>query len=514
MNFVKKPIIISILLIVVILSGYFILRRGGDRGIDYAVVESSDLIQWINVTGRVIPAERVDLSFDKNGRVTRVNFSVGQAISRGNIIISLSNSDLLAQLSQAEAALKGQKAQLEELKKGVRPEELELYEARVKSAEIALEETKTDLLNRFRSAYARVDDAVRSKSDQLFLSPGTSQSRISFIVINANLKNKAEMQRMQLESILNEWLEANREIDFENDFENDFDKVLVFVEENLNFAEDFLNTIALIINNPNNAQDVSLTIIENWRVNISAARTSIETAISGFSSAKNAFKGAASSLKLAEKDLVFKEIGASQETLNAQTAQVESAEAGVNLTKAQIEKTLLRAPLNGFIIKQEAKVGEVISANVPIVSIISDAGFKIETDIYEEDVARIKLGASADIEIIAFPQEIFKGRVTFIGEVEKIIDGVVYYEVKIAFDQELPKEIKTTMTADVVIQAEKKENVLVIPREAVGRSGGRTIVEVLADGLVKEREIEIGLRSYDKVEVLSGLIEGERVLLR
>jgi len=104
--------------------------------------------------------------------------------------------------------------------------------------------------------------------------------------------------------------------------------------------------------------------------------------------------------------------------------------------------------------------------------------------------------------------------VIFIEPAEKIVEGVVYYEIRIGFDEDLPKGIKSTMTADIIIQTEKRENVLVVPREAIKRVGDKTMVEVLGDGLIQEREVEIGLRGDDIIEILSGLTQGEKVILR
>ncbi len=74
--------------------------------------------------------------------------------------------------------------------------------------------------------------------------------------------------------------------------------------------------------------------------------------------------------------------------------------------------------------------------------------------------------------------------------------------------------IKPTMTADIIIQSERRENVLVVPGEAVKKINNETTVEVLQGREVKEKEIEIGLEgSNDMVEVISGLKEGEKVIL-
>jgi len=91
---------------------------------------------------------------------------------------------------------------------------------------------------------------------------------------------------------------------------------------------------------------------------------------------------------------------------------------------------------------------------------------------------------------------------------------VVYYEITIDFE-EVPEGVKPGMTADLVIKVDFKENVLIIPEKAAQKKDNRVIVEVLRNEVIEERDIEIGLRgSDDMVEVISGLNEGEKIILR
>ncbi|NCO80436.1 efflux RND transporter periplasmic adaptor subunit, partial [bacterium] len=89
-----------------------------------------------------------------------------------------------------------------------------------------------------------------------------------------------------------------------------------------------------------------------------------------------------------------------------------------------------------------------------------------------------------------------------------------YYETTINFD-EIPDGIKPGMTADLVIKTASRENTLIIPEEAIQKKDDKTIVEVFKEGNIEDREIEVGLfGSNDMVQVLSGLEEGEKLILR
>jgi len=93
-----------------------------------------------------------------------------------------------------------------------------------------------------------------------------------------------------------------------------------------------------------------------------------------------------------------------------------------------------------------------------------------------------------------------------------MVEGVVYYETTIDF-KEVKEGIKPGMTTDIVIETNKEEDVLVISKEAVKKEDGKAIVRVFSKGKLKEREIEIGLEGEDLIEVISGLKEGEQVII-
>ena len=100
-----------------------------------------------------------------------------------------------------------------------------------------------------------------------------------------------------------------------------------------------------------------------------------------------------------------------------------------------------------------------------------------------------------------------------IDPAEKLVEGVVYYKVTIDFEKE-NEAIKPGMTADVVIETAKKEDVLVVPRGALEDKNEKKIVKVLENGQVKEREVETGLEGDQLVEILSGLSEGDQVVVK
>jgi multidrug efflux pump subunit AcrA (membrane-fusion protein) len=181
----------------------------------------------------------------------------------------------------------------------------------------------------------------------------------------------------------------------------------------------------------------------------------------------------------------------------------------------QIQNTRLRAPVAGQIAEVNKREGEIaLSTDAAGVIVLSPkVPFEIEVDIYEEDVVGIGPGAQVDITLVAFSETTIKGSVLSIDPAEKIIDGVVYYEVVIGFSQQ-PPNIKSGMTADLVIKTGFKSNVLNIPDSTVTKKDGKTFVTVVANGNQNEQEVELGMEGSDgSIEVISGLSQGQMLLV-
>src|SRR3989344_5102032 len=120
-----KKYIFVIFALGLVITGYFIWGRGSGANYDFVVAKRQDVIQLVSVTGRVEAAERVDLAFEKSGRISAINIGVGDKVSAGETLMNLANEDLAAQLMQAEADFKTQQARLAELRRGTRPEEVQ-----------------------------------------------------------------------------------------------------------------------------------------------------------------------------------------------------------------------------------------------------------------------------------------------------------------------------------------------------------------------------------------------------
>lgn len=281
----------------------------------------------------------------------------------------------------------------------------------------------------------------------------------------------------------------------------------------MNQLKSFLDKTALAINITTANTGISQTTIDTWREEAATARTNVGIADSNLLAADEKLKTAESNFSLANQELVLKKAGATNEEIVAQEAQVEKAQANVLNYQAQLSKTILRSPIKGIVTKQDAKVGEIVSANITIVSVISEAKFEIEANVAEADIAKVKIGNPAKVTLDAYGEDVvFEAKAVEIEPAETIIEGVTTYKTTFQFINE-DEHVKSGMTANIDILTDKRENVITIPRRTVAARNGDKIVKILVGDNVSEIKVKTGLAGSDgNVEILEGVKEGDKVI--
>ncbi len=200
----------------------------------------------------------------------------------------------------------------------------------------------------------------------------------------------------------------------------------------------------------------------------------------------------------------------------ARNEDIVLAQAALDSVKKQIENSIIKAPINGVVTKVNYEAGEQASAGKPAFSMVGENNFRVDVDISESDIAKVRIGNPVEITLDAFGDDVkFSGKVYFIEPAATVIQDVIYYRVKIKFigEKQLTRKIKPGMTANVVITTMEKKNILTMPGRAVTRKNGGKYARVLVNGRIREMPVKIGLRGDEGVvEVLAGVKEGDKVV--
>jgi HlyD family secretion protein len=180
------------------------------------------------------------------------------------------------------------------------------------------------------------------------------------------------------------------------------------------------------------------------------------------------------------------------------------------------------SPMNGVVLQRYVSEGSVILSGLSTFSqgeamfTIGDVSkMKLVAQVDEGDVGKVKVGQTALIEVDAYPDEKFQGKVTRIAPQGKADQSVM---TTFGVEIEIPNadgRLKSGFTADVEIVVDEVKDVVLTPFRSVLEKDSKFYVWVVdKDDFVEEREIKVGKTNYDSYEVLSGLKVGEKVVTK
>jgi len=171
----------------------------------------------------------------------------------------------------------------------------------------------------------------------------------------------------------------------------------------------------------------------------------------------------------------------------------------------------LTAPISGVVVERNATVGATVGSDANLFKIIDLSSVWIDANVFEKDLERVRLGQAVKVTVPAFPESTFYGKVT-------LITSVVDPDTRtVKIRTEVPNRdgrLKPDMFASVEIVIAAKRTAISIPLSAVLEDGGKQVVFVADGNEYKEKEVTLGLKSEDRVEITSGLNEGDKVVVK
>lgn len=203
----------------------------------------------------------------------------------------------------------------------------------------------------------------------------------------------------------------------------------------------------------------------------------------------------------------------------------KKAMANVKAIKKLIDETVITAPFDCMVVKKYKEVGETIgqfSTPEPIMKVADISRLKVRAEVEESDIGKIKIGQTADINLDAYPGEVFNGKVISIGYAvgkKKIksdnpgepVDAKV---IECVIEMPPTERLKVGMTVEVKINAQIKKDALSVSRKAVMRDSEGEFVQAFAEDKIKKVKIKTGLKDDFYIEITEGLKEGDRIVIK
>lgn len=508
----QPPFIIGLTAAVAFISITLTLVYSGPSAAgDYVHPIQGAILQQVSAPGSVKAADQVDLSFERAGRITRVNAVVGAHASAGTVLASIDSSDLYAALEQARAALAMQQAKLDALQAGSRPESIAVAQAAVDAAQASYAQAIQNLITAVQGSYGVADDAVHNKVDQLFNNPRTISPTLLLQLSDSQLLSSLVSSRVTMESTLATWDTTSSSLTFASS-DASVSAAATLAGSDLQQVRGYLDQVAEGLTKAIPTTAYPTATITGLESTIALARTNVTTATGGLNSALTALTASRGALTAAQAALTLAKAPATTQDIAQQQAQVAAAEANVDAANAQLAKAALRAPFSGTITVNNAHLGAIASPSAPIISMISDSKFQFETYVSEADVAKVKVGDGAQVMLDAYKgADALDAHVVAVDPAATIQNGVSAYKITLQFDV-VDTRIKTGLSGSVVITTETKQDTLTVPTSAIITKGNNTYVmrrDTSGDALVP---VTVGITSgTGATEVLSGVTTGDQV---
>lgn len=174
------------------------------------------------------------------------------------------------------------------------------------------------------------------------------------------------------------------------------------------------------------------------------------------------------------------------------------------------ETSPIRAPVAGTITSFPVSMGSMVAPSMSIAKISSTSKLEVDISVAERFVSRIEVGQAALLTFDAYPGEVFTAKV---AEVNPVLDTTTRsMGVKLVLDPP-DNRIKIGMYCRVKLITESKADVVAIPRSAILTRSGQDTVFVVNGGAVELRPITVGITVDDMVEVVSGLVSGNEIVM-
>ncbi len=222
-------------------------------------------------------------------------------------------------------------------------------------------------------------------------------------------------------------------------------------------------------------------------------------------------------------------------------AAIASARARVKVTEEAIENTNIRAPFDGVVIKKRAEVGETVSPfgvagqasrEGGAIATIADLGeLEVQTEVSENNVAKLVPAMPAEVKLQAYQDQVFKGRLRQIFPSADRAKSIVEVRVSILNPD---AHVKPEMSASVTFQEKQAHGdrpgsvpgsvpglspsapqapIVLVPKRAVAEQNGQSFVWVVTDGSATRRPVTLGAERIDQIEVRSGVVPGEALIV-
>ncbi len=419
-------------------------------------VKKGNISQSLSAPVRVVAARDAALYFKISGQMGELAVKIGDQVRQGSAIASLSGRSLEQQLAQAQLDLDTSALRLARVKadSGSSAADLSSAQATVDQSEIALQ-------------------SARLKLSKLLSGPSKDE-----IIVAKGAMEKAEAKVKKAQS--------------------DYDKVYWHTDVGTTAQ-------AAALEEANTDYQVALAAY-----NVKMAGPSSDD----LSLAQNDVKAAEISLAKARADLAQRAEPNPLRSFDIQLAEKEVQRARMNLDQVrnQASDSTIIAPFTGNVANIMVRPGESVSAFSPVIRLADPGSLEVRADMDDASLPRLVVGQKVTVAFGQTGSQQLPATVAQLPTAASAVPGGGDRSVLLKLDA--ATTLAPGMQGSVSLTLQEKDSVLLIPKDALRTSGGRTYVMVQKADAPQQIDVRTGIQSADMVEILSGLQEGDQVVGR
>lgn len=461
-------------------------------------VQRGEIIDELVLNGRISPMQ-LPLSFAQDGIVQRLLVSQGQRVEAGQLLAELDLGDLESQLRQARVTYTQDQVTLER--------ESQAGQLVVERARIDLDEANAELAKAKVPATAAEITAARATLQQA--QANLSTVRNEFSAVKTNAEQDFRLATQELEAVQGPYARAVAA--YEKDANEETEAELEVARAALRMAEDKLARAKIAYDT---AFGNEIAAIQEAEADVAVAQAELEQLLRG----PDAFAIAQAERNVQRARVELREAEQNARPDPQMIKQLAAGEGEIERIEAEIEGRRLYAPFAGDVIAIDASSGFPVRAGTPLMNLLDSARQELVAsvadgrDLGRLSTAQINTGQPVEIVFSRHSDQPIAGTVTRTPTSAANTTSGVAGAYHISYDAG-GLELELGDLADIKVVLGQKGDVLWLPREAVTLGNAPSVI-VRQGNQERRVNIQLGIVSSDRVEILSGLSENEVVIVR
>lgn len=274
----------------------------------------------------------------------------------------------------------------------------------------------------------------------------------------------------------------------------------------------------------NNSLGTAEATLSSYQAQLKSAQTALEVAQSNFNRYQQLYKAQSASLN--DLETAKNTLASAKSSVDDLKAQIKSAQIAVNNAKTNLNYTQIVSPMDGVIVSVPVSEGQTVNSaqtSPTIVQVADLSKMIIKLEISEGDIAQVKAGQKVAFSTLSEPNRDYHSDIISIDPaLTTLTDNnyteqsgnteAIYYYANLLVDN-TDQSLRIGMTAQGRVTIANRENVLVVPTSVIKKQGKQSVVAVLENQKVVEKVVEVGLSDTQNSEILSGLNEGDQVII-